>query len=181
MKKFFILLVLSAFPAFAEVLPETCPNCGSSKPDQPECFECKFISLPGKPLIPSLRFMILSEEFASASEIPEGAVSIRIGDRFYMQIDELAIDKVKSADWTISPFDSKPLIILTLLPGDAENFSRLTEKYTGRRVAIYLLGHYTIAPVILEKISGGSLQIYSTIDFPDLTKAIQWLNFRAKK
>ena len=62
-------------------------------------------------------------------------------------------------DVTENPHGLKFIKLKTLTGSGAQTFAQLTEKYVKRRMAIILDGKVRSAPVINEKIAGGSAQI----------------------
>ncbi len=68
-------------------------------------------------------------------------------------------DMVKNAQVRIGGTFNEPYVSIDLTSRGGKVFGALTEKYVGRRMAIVLDGIVKSAPVIREKILGGSAQI----------------------
>ena len=64
---------------------------------------------------------------------------------------------VKDAQVRIGGNFNEPYVSLELTGSGAQTFAQLTEKYEKRRMAIILDGKVRSAPVITEKIAGGSV------------------------
>lgn len=68
-------------------------------------------------------------------------------------------DMIKNAQVRIGGTFNEPYVSLDMTSRGGKVFAKLTEKYTGRRMAIVLDDMVRSAPVIREKILGGSAQI----------------------
>ncbi len=68
-------------------------------------------------------------------------------------------DMIKNAQVRIGGTFNEPYVSLDMTSKGGKVFAKLTEKYTGRRMAIVLDDMVRSAPVIREKILGGSAQI----------------------
>lgn len=68
-------------------------------------------------------------------------------------------DMIKSAQVRVGGTFNEPYVSLDMTSRGGKVFAKLTEKYTGRRMAIVLDDMVRSAPVIREKILGGSAQI----------------------
>jgi SecD/SecF fusion protein len=73
-------------------------------------------------------------------------------------------DMIKNAQVRIGGTFNEPYVSLDMTSRGGKVFAKLTEKYTGRRMAIVLDDMVRSAPVIREKILGGSAQITGSFD-----------------
>ena len=155
-------------------------------PDKHVCTGCDFPYSPGKPPLPALNIIIYGKEIKDIRKVPTGTEIAIVNKKCYEHIAKLTISKVKNAKYlpaqkvSFLGTETPPSIILNLSPSDAVRLQKFTETHAGWQAAIYVMGGYVCSAVILEKITGGSLQITSP-EISRLPKIVQWLNFRAQQ
>ena len=67
-----------------------------------------------------------------------------------------------SAEDRFDPIENKAFVELGMSEGGARRFTDLTARWTGRRIAIVVDGVVTSAPVVMERIGGGTARIIVT-------------------
>lgn len=98
------------------------------------------------------------------------------GEEQEIKATDLTGADLKEADVAFDQVSGKPMVIVNFTTEGTQKFSDLTEKNVGKPLAILLDGELISAPLVQEKIAGGSAQISGQYDLEEAKRFAIQLN-----